>query len=41
MWGVVTRYEDIDAVLDRDEAIEVATVAIKWAREVVPASDDV
>lgn len=39
MWGVVTRYEDIETVLDRVEAIEVATVAIEWAREVVPVPD--
>jgi HEPN domain-containing protein len=40
MWGVVTRYEDIETVLDRVEAIEVATVAIEWAREVVPVPDE-
>lgn len=40
MWGVVTRYEDIETILDRVEAIEVATVAIEWAREVVPAPPD-
>jgi HEPN domain-containing protein len=40
MWGVVTRYEDIETVLDRVEAIEVATVAIEWASEVVPAAPD-
>ena len=40
MWGVVTRYEDIETVLDRVEAIEVATVAIEWASEVVPATPD-
>jgi HEPN domain-containing protein len=38
MWGVVTRYEDIETVLDRVEAVEVATVAVDWAREVVPAA---
>jgi len=38
MWGVFTRYEDIETVLDRVEAIQVATVAIAWAREVVPAA---
>ncbi len=40
MWGVVTRYEDVETVLDRVEAIEVATVAIAWAREVVPVPDE-
>lgn len=40
MWGVVTRYEDIETVLDRVEAIEVATIAIAWAREVVPVPDE-
>jgi hypothetical protein len=40
MWGVLTRYEDIETVLDRGEAIEVATVAIEWARGVVRAAPD-
>jgi len=40
MWGVVTRYEDIETVLDRVEAIEVATITIAWAREVVPVPDE-
>jgi hypothetical protein len=40
MWGVVTRYEDIETVLDRVEAIEVATVAIEWARQVLPAAPE-
>jgi hypothetical protein len=40
MWGVVTRYEDIETVLDRVEAIEVATIAIEWARAVVAAPDE-
>lgn len=35
MWGVVARYEDIETVLDRPEAIEAATQAIKWARTLI------
>jgi HEPN domain-containing protein len=32
MWGVFTRYDDLETVLDRDAAIDIATVAIDWAR---------
>jgi HEPN domain-containing protein len=35
MWGVATRYEDIESVLDRVKAVEVATVAVDWARQVI------
>lgn len=38
MWGVVTRYEDVETVLDRAEAVEVATVAVDWARQVIAAA---
>lgn len=37
MWGVFTRYDDLETVLDRTAAIEVATVAIGWARSSIPA----
>lgn len=37
MWGVFTRYDDLETVLDRVAAIEVATVAIEWARSSIPA----
>ena len=37
MWGVMTRYEDIETVLDRAAGIEVAAVAIEWARALVAA----
>jgi HEPN domain-containing protein len=40
MWGVFTRYDDLDTVLDRAAAIEVATVAIEWARSTIPAAPD-
>jgi hypothetical protein len=36
MWGVVTRYDDIETTLDRAEAIDVATAAIEWARQLIP-----
>jgi HEPN domain-containing protein len=35
MWGVVARYEDIETVLDRAQAINVATEAIEWARTTI------
>jgi HEPN domain-containing protein len=37
LWGVFTRYDDLEAVLDRVAALEVATVAIEWARSSIPA----
>ncbi|HEX7292097.1 MAG TPA: HEPN domain-containing protein [Conexibacter sp.] len=37
MWGVFTRYDDLDTVLDRAAAIDVATVAIEWACSAIPA----
>jgi len=37
MWGVFTRYDDLETVLDRVAAIDVATVAIEWARSSIPA----
>jgi HEPN domain-containing protein len=37
MWGVFTRYDDLETVLDRVAAIEVATAAIEWARSSIPA----
>ena len=40
MWGVVTRYEDVETVLDRVEAIGVATTAIEWARQLVPPASE-
>jgi hypothetical protein len=38
MWGVFTRYDDLDTILDRAAAIEVATAAIEWARSTIPNS---
>jgi len=35
MWGVFTRYDDLETVLDRPAAISVATVAIEWAHNAV------
>lgn len=32
MWGVFTRYDDLETILDRPSALDVATVAIEWAR---------
>lgn len=40
MWGVFTRYDDLDTVLDRTAAIEVATVAIEWAGSTIPPALD-
>lgn len=36
MWGVFTRYDDLETVLDRAAAVDVATMAIEWARRLVP-----
>lgn len=36
MWGVFTRYDDLETVLDRVAAIDVATAALAWASRVVP-----
>jgi hypothetical protein len=38
MWGVFTRYDDLETLLDRDAAIEVATMAIEWARGAIPSA---
>jgi HEPN domain-containing protein len=35
LWGVFTRYDDLETVLDRPAAIDVATVAIEWAHSVI------
>ncbi len=40
MWGVFTRYDDLDTVLDRAAAIEVATVAIEWADSTIQTAPD-
>lgn len=34
-WAVATRYDDIDATLDRIEAVEVAESSLSWARKAV------
>lgn len=39
MWGVFTRYDDLEMVLDRVAAVEVVTLAIEWARRLVPPSE--
>jgi HEPN domain-containing protein len=31
-WAVSTRYEDIDDTLDREQAIQLASLAVEWAR---------
>ncbi len=36
-WAVATRYDDIDATLDRGPAVEVAEKSLIWARERVEA----
>lgn len=38
MWGVFTRYDDLETVLDRPVAIDVAVVAIEWARVAITAA---
>jgi HEPN domain-containing protein len=37
-WTVATRYDDIDAALDRGAALEVAENSLIWARERVEAA---
>jgi hypothetical protein len=37
-WAVATRYDDVDATLDRREAVEIAERSITWARERVEAA---
>ena len=37
-WAVATRYDDIEATLDRDAAIGVAEKSLIWARERVEAA---
>ena len=37
-WAVATRYDDIDAALDRGAAVEVAENSLIWARERVEAA---
>ena len=36
-WGVATRYDDIDATLDRSAAVAIAEKSLNWARERVEA----
>lgn len=36
-WGVATRYDDIEATLDRSAAVAVAEKSLNWARERVEA----
>lgn len=36
-WAVTMRYDDVEDVLDRPAAIQVASDAIEWARGVVAA----
>lgn len=35
-WAVAMRYDDIEETLDRAAAVEAATAAIGWARDVLP-----
>lgn len=37
-WAVATRYDDVDATLDRREAVEIAERSLTWARERVEAA---
>jgi HEPN domain-containing protein len=37
-WAVATRYDDIDATLDRREAVEIAKRSLTWGRERVEAA---
>ena len=37
-WAVATRYDDVDATLDRREAVEIADRSLTWAGERVEAA---
>jgi HEPN domain-containing protein len=37
-WAVATRYDAVDATLDRREAVEIAERSLTWARERVEAA---
>ena len=36
-WAVVTRYDEIDATLDRNSAVAIAESSLTWARSMVDA----
>ena len=36
-WAVATRYDELDATLDRNSAVAIAESSVKWARSVVDA----
>ena len=39
-WAVATRYDDINATLDRRMAVEIAEKSVVWARERVEAAPE-